>query len=82
MDFEKYYALINGKPDSDRFVFVTTSGGSTKPRKKTHRERSIVQRVVYNDPATIIFWKDGTKTVVKSRKVMFMMPKRVLWPHI
>ena len=24
-----------------------------------------VKRVVYHDPATIVFWKDGTKTVVK-----------------
>lgn len=22
-------------------------------------------RIIYNDPATIIFWSDGTKTVVK-----------------
>lgn len=24
-----------------------------------------IQRVIFNDPATIVFWKDGTKTVVK-----------------
>ena len=24
-----------------------------------------ISRVIFNDPATIIFWKDGTKTVVK-----------------
>ena len=24
-----------------------------------------IQRVLFNDPATIVFWKDGTKTVVK-----------------
>ena len=23
------------------------------------------ERVIYNDPATLVFWKDGTKTVVK-----------------
>ena len=22
-------------------------------------------RIIYNDPATIVFWRDGTKTVVK-----------------
>lgn len=26
---------------------------------------SLIKDVIYNDPATIIFWKDGTKTVVK-----------------
>lgn len=25
----------------------------------------IVERVIFNHPATIIFWKDGSKTVVK-----------------
>ena len=25
----------------------------------------VPKRIIYNDPATIIFWADGTKTVVK-----------------
>lgn len=25
-------------------------------------------RIIYNSPATIVFWSDGTKTVVKKRK--------------
>ena len=27
--------------------------------------RTQVVRVIFNDPATIVFWTDGTKTVVK-----------------
>ena len=27
-----------------------------------------IDRVVYNNPVTIVFWSDGTKTVVKCRK--------------
>lgn len=27
-----------------------------------------IQRVIFNDPATIVFWSDGTKTVVKKQK--------------
>ena len=27
-----------------------------------------VKKVIYNDPATIIFWTDGTKTVVKCQE--------------
>lgn len=27
-----------------------------------------VKRIIYNDPATIVFWEDGTKTVVKKQK--------------
>lgn len=28
----------------------------------------VVDRIVFNDPATIVFWDDGTKTVVKCMK--------------
>lgn len=27
-----------------------------------------IEKVVFNDPATIVFWKDGTKTVVKCQE--------------
>lgn len=27
-----------------------------------------IDRVIFNNPATIVFWKDGTKTVVKKQK--------------
>ena len=27
-----------------------------------------VKRIIFNDPATVVFWKDGTKTVVKCMK--------------
>ena len=30
-----------------------------------------IKKVIFNDPATIVFWKDGTKTVVKSYKDEF-----------
>jgi len=26
------------------------------------------ERIIYNNPATVVFWKDGTKTVVKKAK--------------
>lgn len=28
-------------------------------------QKKYIERVIYNAPATIIFWSDGTKTVVK-----------------
>ena len=27
-----------------------------------------IKKVIFNDPATIVFWKDGTKTVVKCQE--------------
>ena len=31
-------------------------------------DKNEIKDVIYNDPATIVFWKDGTKTVVKCQK--------------
>ena len=33
--------------------------------KLDYRKLPKIDKVIFNDPATIIFWKDGTKTVVK-----------------
>ena len=27
-----------------------------------------IKKVIFNDPATIVYWKDGTKTIVKCQK--------------
>lgn len=34
----------------------------------THKGYFEIDRVMFNTPATIVFWKDGTKTVVKAQK--------------
>jgi hypothetical protein len=31
----------------------------------SYNNRFDIEKVIYNDPATIVFWADGTKTVVK-----------------
>lgn len=36
-----------------------------KKRERNKRLRGLIKRVVFNGPATIVFWNDGTKTVVK-----------------
>lgn len=41
-----------------------------KPKFKPRSEFRI-KRVTFNDPATIIFWEDGTKTVVKAHNEPF-----------
>lgn len=39
-----------------------------------------VERVIYSGPATIVFWKDGTKTVVKCSKDEAFDPAiAILW---
>lgn len=35
-------------------------------RRKNLDARDAIKNVIFNDPATIVFWTDGTKTVVKA----------------
>ena len=35
---------------------------------RSHKDISPIKKVIFNNPATIILWKDGTKTVVKCQK--------------
>lgn len=35
---------------------------------KNKFDKSTIKDVIFNDPATIVLWKDGTKTVVKCQK--------------
>lgn len=46
-------------------LYVTlASVGSSRYRHAKRRSMSI-EKVIFNDPATIVFWEDDTKTVVK-----------------
>ena len=40
---------------------------------KTPRQKAMsrIRNVIFNDPATIVFWSDGTKTVVKAENESF-----------
>lgn len=38
---------------------------STLPKTNVIEEYATPERIILNFPATIVFWKDGTKTVVK-----------------
>lgn len=37
-----------------------------------------IEKVIFNDPATIVFWKDGTKTVVKAQNGEAFDPEKGL----
>lgn len=37
-----------------------------KKEKESNMLKGKIKKVIFNDPATIVFWKDGTKTVVKA----------------
>ena len=37
-----------------------------------------IERVIFHDPATIVYWEDGTKTVVKAQNEKFDKEKGLL----
>lgn len=44
----------------------------------TRRAVPAIDRVIFHDPATIVYWEDGTKTVVKCQREKFDKEKGLL----
>lgn len=49
-------------------LFLDTYKDITFNQKLPTFDKNQIKDVIFNDPATIVFWKDGTKTVVKCQK--------------
>lgn len=49
--------------------YIGTIDWATKPK---------IERVIFHDPATIVFWRDGTKTVVRAHNEKFDKEKGLL----
>ena len=56
---------------SKTYVLAARGNGKTKFVQEAinaYNKKWDIERVIFNDPATIVFWGDGSKTVVKCRK--------------
>lgn len=70
----KVYDVVNGEITNDNGYTYNDTGYnqdvieflSTWYKFKMVDNNSVVSRVIFNDPATIILWADGTKTVAKT----------------
>lgn len=51
----------DNKNDFNLRAYVFGEWGTTPPKKL----KCLITKVIFNKPATIVFWSDGTKTVVK-----------------
>lgn len=40
-------------------------------KQENNRNTLDIDRVIFNNPATVVYWKDGTKTVVKANNEAF-----------
>ena len=47
------------------FIFKLIKNGGLIIRTRRQINMQCIKKVIFNDPATIVFWSDGTKTVVK-----------------
>lgn len=65
-DVKRYLDVYMNSPEPD---FITKK--FYIPRKPitamSDHKNLAINKVIFNDPATIVFWSDGTKTVVKTR---------------
>ena len=57
---------LNASLTSTYDVVMTTAGLNAKYGKNDPED--MIKDVIFNDPATIVLWKDGTKTVVKTQE--------------
>lgn len=53
----------------DTDIAVTYAAYDHMYTRKTPRQKALdkIKNIMFNDPATIVFWSDGTKTVVKAK---------------
>ena len=50
-------------PNDFIFKLINNGGLIIRTRRQINMQR--IKKVIFNDPATIVFWSDGSKTVVK-----------------
>lgn len=57
----------------DMLTHYTTDMSITRPLYDIKKETNMsnIKNVIFNNPATIVFWNDGTKTVVKASNEEF-----------
>lgn len=76
---DRYFKnMLNSTYGKDAYFkpkFEINSDDLYRIRKGAERDgmntRMKIEKVIFNDPATIVFWKDGTKTVVKAQDEAF-----------
>lgn len=60
--YEKTHATLHNVPEGD---MTLVKRPTLKKEKLTMDSRYEIKKILYNGPATIVYWADGEKTVVK-----------------
>ena len=62
---EKVYNMLYSDKYGSGEIKTSNIDTSRKVEYNAMWKRTKIKNVIFNDPATIVFWSDGTKTVVK-----------------
>lgn len=67
--------IINNFKRNNIFYYIDTD---MRKDETSMKAANPIEKVIFNGPATIVFWKDGTKTVVKYQDVDALDPEKGL----
>ena len=67
--YNNYVTTLTNSDCSSVYPKLLSAVFNTIPTTQTVIPK--IKDVIYNDPATIVFWEDGTKTVVKCKNEKF-----------
>lgn len=70
--FDRYHVDVKLSPSSERYWTMDALRRACAEPKK----------IIFNGPATIVFWKDGTKTVVKAENEAFDPEKGIAMAYL
>lgn len=66
VNYYDYYERLHNRLYNDP---IQTCIISTSERQNSHQLS--IKKVIFHDPATIVYWTDGTKTVVRAKNEAF-----------
>ena len=69
---------IQTNPNSIYRIHSRTLKEEIQMKTKSKIAYNPIKKVIFNDPATIVFWKDGTKTIVKRQEGAEFDPEKGL----
>ncbi len=64
---KQFESLVTGSPNGEAEILIDVNK-EDKTMMIPIIRRPQIKKVIFNDPATIVFWEDGSKTVVKCEK--------------
>lgn len=74
-NYERYLICTREKPINYSEMFAKADLSQNKLELNFKNQ---IKKVIFNDPATIVFWKDGSKTVTKCGEMDIYDPEKGL----